>query len=170
MIYHCGLLADNPLESRSYNWVMRRGWFQEGFPPDVLHELAVWLAMPGFDTKFHAANLRTDWGTIRRAQLRLCSDFELLRNDVAANWSSASRDDCIRLCRMRKVVGKSAGVPLICQMRILDDLKAGLSHKAAARVWDVTPRWVNNLSANRGPLGASYWRLPSGFELLLAKS
>lgn len=166
MLYHCGLLDDDRLTSRSFTWVMRKGWFREDFPADIRHEIAVWLAMPGFDHRFHVYNLRVSEGYLRRAREELCGDFEALRADVAANWLSATREDCLALARMRH--GKAAGVPLICQMRILDDLKAGLTHKNAARVWGVTDRWVNMLSAKRGPLAASYWKLPPGFELLIS--
>lgn len=162
MKWHVGLLSPDPLQHPSYQWMRRGNWFSPGFPPEVLRDIVTWLSMPGFSFNYHMRNLRLSAPTLQK-RMRLLPPFEEVRNDVAENWLSVTREDAIKLCHMR--VGKHRSpVPLICQMRIMDDLKAGMTIVQAARDYHLTPPTVSRL-AHKGPRWE--FKLPPGFELLL---
>lgn len=141
---------------------MRRGWTQCYFPADVRHEIAIWLATPGIEAAWHVHNLRIHHATLKKYQAQL-PGFEDLREEVAENWLSATRDDCINLARMRP--GKTSGVPLLAQLSMLGDLKKGMRPCDIASEYGVTSRWLYDLTR----FGVRVRdELPSGFELLAA--
>lgn len=72
-----------------------------GLPDDVLRELSIWLAMPGFPFSYHAHVFGMD----RSYVARFVRGYDQRQREVGDNWLSATRDDCIRLCRMRLMGG-----------------------------------------------------------------
>lgn len=157
MKYHCGLLDERPEDSRTLQWVKRPAWGSR--PPEIEHELAVWLAMPGFSVSYHQHTLGHD----RTVLLPRLGYNPVLRGEVIGNWLSATREDCVKLARLRP--RGSGNVPLICQMRAVADLK-GMRQADVARDYDVT---VSSIWGWR-KRGFNFKRhpLPSGFELLVA--
>lgn len=163
MKYDLGLLDPNREQNRTYQWVMRRGWFKPGFPPDVLEELGIWFAMPGFTTSYHLHNLRMTWTTHRDAVARLPT-FDEIEDKVAENWLSITHDDAIQLCLMRR--GKNhCPIPLVSQLAILDDIKAGHTQAAISRRFDVSDFAIRKIK-QRGVQWTG--ELPLGFRLLTA--
>ena len=61
-------------------------------PPEIEHELRVWLAMPGFHPTYHAHVLGLSLYSIRKH----IGGYEEMAEEVAENWLSATRDDCVR--------------------------------------------------------------------------
>lgn len=142
---------------------MRRGgWFEPDFPPDVFHDIAVWLRTPGLGFNFHRVNFKISAPTLVDRMKRMPS-FEDLRDDVAENWLSVTREDAIKLIHMR-VGPLRSQIPLLSQLKILDDLKAGLSQARIAREYGIGPRTVSRIAHNGARWSSP---LPSGFELLL---
>ena len=154
MRWHCGLLDERPDQSRVLARIKRGNWNSLG--PDVWHELMVWLAMPGFSIAFHQHTL----GVSREVVTAAIPAFEDWREDVIDNWISATREDCVRLCRMRPDKGD---VPIIFQLRIMDDVKAGISQVDLAGEYGLDKGTINGWK-QRGL--RSRGELPSGFELL----
>ena len=72
--------------------------------------------MPGFHPTYHAHVLGLSLYSIRKH----IGGYEEMAEEVAENWLSATRDDCVRLSRMRPY---NASVPLLCQIRAVQDLK-----------------------------------------------
>lgn len=64
----------------------------------------------------------------------------------------------------------SEGIPLLVQLQILNDLRAGISDTTIGRVYGITPRSVYSIKKKCGPIGTKWWRLPSGFELLVDRT
>jgi hypothetical protein len=159
--WHCGILGDPTVPRPTWRLDGIFGWRNEGAVGVRQHELAVWLAMPGFSTNYHASNLKLAWNTVRKYQ-QLLRGFDELSADVAANWLSVTRDDAVQLCRRRPEKGD---VPIICQLRMLDDLKAGRRHATVAREYGVRREWLSRVQ-QKG-LRAARCRLPAGFELLV---
>jgi hypothetical protein len=155
MKYHCGLLDERPENSRTLNWIKQGTWGR--LPPEIEHELRVWLAMPGFSISYHCHTLRRGRTTI----IPNLGGFEELEQEVAENWLSATRDDCVKLSRMRPGTGN---VPLISQLRAVQDLKK-MRQVDVARDYRITvPTLVTWAST-----GFRTWgQLPVGFELLTA--
>lgn len=156
MLYHCGLLDDRPYNSRTLKWIKSTSW--TSLPPEIEHELHVWLAMPGFVLSYHQHVL----GVSRDRLMKHTWDYDVVRDDVAANWLSATRDDCVKLSQLRKGKGD---VPLISQIRALEDLKH-MRLCDVARDYRVTPQ--NVLIWKR--TGFKFdGQLPRGFEFLVQK-
>lgn len=157
MLYHCGLLDERPDRSRTLNWIKRGDW-EAGLPADVEKELYVWLAMPGLSINFHAHNFKLSRQYLRR----FVGGFEEHRAEVAENWLSATREDCVKLSQLRPPKGD---LPLLVQLSILNDLKAG------RRVCDLMKEYqINRRSFQSLRKGHVRVRqpLPRGFELLVS--
>ena len=157
MLYHCGLLDEQPERSRTLQWIRRGRWDQPGFPEDVRRELMIWLAMPGFAHSFHTRAFMTCNAVLRP----YLDGFEQWKEEVSANWISATREDCIRLALMRP--GK-ADVPLISQLQAVRDLKAGMTRSEVAREYRVLPETVRKWADGHF---AGVQRLPSSVGRLL---
>ncbi|QVM85252.1 hypothetical protein [Novosphingobium decolorationis] len=164
MLYHAGLLDPDGSQSRCREWIARRGWNTPEFPDDVREDLAIWLAMPGFHIQYHVRNLRSSWSTIVAAR-RYLADFENLADMVTANWMSATRDDAIRLSKLRPG-GQSSPIPLLCQLKILDDLKVGHTKASLARTYACSSRSIWTIQ-NQGLQWTG--ELPLGFRLLVTQ-
>lgn len=162
MKWHSGLLAPDPSKHRSYQWMRRGGWFNPDFPADVFHDIAVWLRTPGLGFNFHRVNFKISSATLADRMKRMPS-FEELRNDVAENWLSVTREDAIKLIHMRVGPYRSQ-IPLLSQLKILDDIKAGLSQARIARDFGISPTTVSTIALKGAKWGSP---LPAGFELLL---
>ena len=160
MKYHCGLLDEHPHENRAYRYVRRGGWFDPDFPAEVRHELAIWLAMPGFLPSFHMTTLHVGHKVMARIR-REWPGYEELKPYVFENWSSATREDCIKLAHMRRT--KWTPLPLICQLGLMDEAKRTTQAKAA-KTFGLSKRQTERLMA-RGPrLGQVV--LPPEFAML----
>jgi hypothetical protein len=157
MKWHCGLLSERPDQDRTLQWIKRGGW-GTGLPADVERELKIWLAMPGFTIKYHAHVFRLDRSTIAPFVGR---GFEELKQEVAENWLSVTRDDAVKLSQIRPPKGD---VPLISQLAIADDVKRGVKKADIQRAYKVSGFTVTSIAKGhlrvRSPL-------PSGFELLV---
>lgn len=157
MKYHCGLLDERPEESRPLQWVKRPHWGNR--PPEIEHELAVWLAMPGFSVTYHTHTFGLDRTRIARLML----GDPMLRGNVIENWLSAIREDCVKLALLRP--NGVGDVPVISQMRAVADLK----HKRiseVARDYGVTRQTIHDWRTRGFRFGRQ--PVPSGFELLVA--
>lgn len=155
MKYHCGLLDDRPDKSRTLNWIKRPVW--GNLPPEIERELRIWLAMPGFSAGYHAHTLGRNVAYVSKHM----GGYERWRDEVAENWLSATRDDLVKLSQLRPGIGH---VPLICQLRAVQDLKSGATIKKIAGEYRVHPTTITNWSI-RGPTPAGH--IPSGFDLLI---
>ena len=125
-------------------------------PPEIEHELRVWLAMPGFHPTYHAHVLGLSLYSIRKH----IGGYEEMAEEVAENWLSATRDDCVRLSRLRP---HNASVPLLCQIRAVQDLKK-MRAVDVARDYHVTDQSLRNWSKR----GFNFpGHLPSGFATLV---
>jgi hypothetical protein len=69
----------------------------------------------------------------------------------------------VRLCRLRPL--RCSGIPLICQLAILDDLKRGVPFRKVAKEYGVEKRSVER--TREGIRASKLWALPPGFELLV---
>jgi hypothetical protein len=157
MIYHCGLLDEEPEKNRTWLWVHRPHWGH--LPADVERELRIWLSMPGFSISYHSHMFGFSHPYIRRHLL--ATNPEDWRDEVATNWMSATREDCMKLSQMRPGTGN---VPLISQVRAVEDLKA-LPRVQVAQDYRVSPSVLDNWRK----MGFRTWgRLPAGLGLLVA--
>jgi hypothetical protein len=161
MKYHVGLLSERPHQNRSYRWMRRGGWHKPDFPADVYLDLAVWLAMPGFDTNYHIHNLGISEPVFRPLRAKMPT-YEDVKDQVIENWMSTTREDCIKLTKMRKT--KWSPVPLICQLAMLDEVKRGTSRYAVAKMFGVSDPTVREL-VEQGAV-ARYAALPAEFAML----
>ena len=151
MNIHLGLLDKQPSKNRTLKRLRRGRWFRR-LSPKVEHELRVWLAMPGFSTTFHERTLGVSEAVIRQYQ----GDFERLKDEVMANWASATREDCIALANMRPWKGD---IPMICQFQIMDDLKKDFSQAELARTYRTNLTKVTALG--KGIMRIRSWMPPS---------
>lgn len=153
MKWHCGLLSERPENDRTLNYIKRPIWGH--LPPEIEHELRIWLAMPGFSISYHTHTLRQGRSLVERN----IGGYDQYRNEVAENWLSATREDCIKLARLRPGLGD---VPVICQARALQDMKTMTVAKVARDygVKDSTVTMWRKVGFRCNQL------LPSGFELL----
>ena len=126
-------------------------------PPEIEHELKVWLAMPGFTVRYHAHVLGLSQHSIRQH----IGGYDEMAEAVAENWLSATRDDCIRLAQLRD---GPASVPLLCQIRAVQDLKK-MRLIDVAKDYRVSDQSLLNWS-KRGFNFSGH--LPSGFALLVS--
>lgn len=153
MKWDCGLLSSRP---RVTNWISRGGW-DKGLPPDIEKELMIWLSMPGFTRTFHAHAFGVHRDMIRPHYM---AGYNRYRSEVAENWLSATRDDCVKLAQMRKGMMK---LPLICRYAMLDDVKRGMSITDAAKLYRLNRSHVSQIVNGHMP-----WRLelPNDFHAL----
>lgn len=155
MIYHCGLLDERPHKSRTLQWIKRGAW-GAGLPADVERELRIWLATPGFSASYHAhvfnlsIRLVTEWVGV---------GFEEYRDEIAKNWLSATREDCVKLSQLRPPKGD---VPLLVQFRIMDDMKAGRRVTALKKEYQINHRFFQILRKGQPRVRQP---LPRGFEM-----
>jgi hypothetical protein len=159
MKYHCGLLSERPEKDATLQWVRKGWWDLPGHPPEIEFERRVWLAMPGFSASFHAHTLGV---SIEQVTRHLGRDYDELRDAVAENWLSCTRDDAVKLSQLRPPKGE---LPLLCQLQIMRDLKAGLGPTEIAQLYLTNTSKVCELG--RGTVRVRR-PLPSGFELLTA--
>lgn len=153
MKWHCGLLSDDPSKDRTLQWIKRGYWHT--LPEDVQHELHIWMAMPGFTANYHAHAFGVD----KRYVAKFVGGYDDLRKEVGENWLSATRDDCVRLCQLR---GRG-DIPVVSQIRMIDDLKAGRKQVDVTRDYGVSRSTTRGFS--KGVISFS-GELPSGFALL----
>lgn len=157
MKWHCGLLSDRPDKDRTLQW-LKRGMWDRGLPEDVEHELRVWMAMPGFSAGYHASAFNVDVRTV----LKHIGGYDGLKREVGENWLSATRDDCVKLSRLRQ---KGGAIPVICQLSMLDDLKRGMKRVEIYRDYAVDEGATRKLWKG----GVTFrGELPIGFSLLWA--
>jgi hypothetical protein len=114
--------------------------------------------MPGFSINFHAHTLGLSRPTVSRFVGR---DYHELRDAVAENWLSCTRDDAVKLSQMRPGTGN---IPVLSQLAILDDLKRGLGPTEIGEAYRVHPGTVSVLG--RGTIKAGLSFMPEGFELI----
>ena len=157
MLWHCGLLSERPDRDRTLEWI-RRGSWNSGLPEDVERELRIWLAMPGFTAAFHAHNFGVSSGVVRR-QL---GGYEKFKREVGQNWLSATREDCVRLSQLRPPRGD---LPLLSQLQIIDDVKAGHRRRDLMREYLTNTATIHRLAQGLVLFGKR--PLPPGFELLV---
>jgi predicted regulator of amino acid metabolism with ACT domain len=69
----------------------------------------------------------------------------------------------VRICRLRP--HRKSGIPLICQLAILDDIKRRIPYRQVAREFGVDKKSVEHIV--RGIRASKLWDLPPGFELLV---
>jgi len=155
MKWHCGLLSEQPAADRTLNWIKRGHWVG-GLPADVERELTIWMAMPGFSLAFHSHTLQVS----RQLVYPWMGGYDQLKAEVAENWLSATRDDCVRLAQLRPSKGE---LPVISQLQIMNDLKAGAKVVEIIRDYRTNHQTVAEL--RRGAI-KSRRPLPSGFALL----
>ena len=161
MKWHCGILGSDEIRPNVAGCHAKCQWTRAELPDDHRRELAIWLAMPGFSTSYHAHNLGMSWNTVRRYQ-SLSPGYDQLQAEVAENWLSVTREDAVQLCRRRPDKGD---IPVICQLKMLDELKAGRSLSAVAREFGVSREWLVRMRASG--IRCNRLRLPKGFEMLL---
>lgn len=155
MLYHCGLLDERPEKSPTLEWIKRpRMWGR--LPPEIERELRIFLAMPGFTSAYLQRVFYKSYGYIARNGSR----YEDWRHEVAENWLSATREDCMKLCRLR---GGQGNVPVISQLRAIQDLKSGISLLRVSEEYEVS---VMTLADWRDHGVRFNGKLPSGFSLL----
>ncbi|MEN2786263.1 hypothetical protein ACFOKI_07675 [Sphingomonas qilianensis] len=155
MLYHCGLLDERPEKSTTLQWIKRpRVWGR--LPPEIERELRIFLAMPGFSDSFYAHVFRCS----RSVATREAGGYEPWKAEVAENWLSATSEDCAALSRMRPGTGN---VPVISQLRAIQDVKAGMTMAQVGRDYRVSAvsvtGWCHGGVNFRGDL-------PAGFSLL----
>lgn len=155
MIWSCGLLEEQPNRTLS---IIRRGYWHEGLPPELDRELRIWMSMPGFSVSFHHHTLGVGHASITRWIGR---DYEQFKREVGENWLSATRDDCVKLARMRPSMGD---MPLLCKLQIMDDLKRGGRPFLLADEYATNSTLINELRNGHVKLRQ---QLPDGFELLI---
>lgn len=140
MKVHCGLLDEQPEKSRTLT-LLRRGWWHLGLPEDLERELRTWLATPGFSIAYHAHQFKLSHGVIVRHYYDHTPEYQSLGLE---NFQSVTREDAVRLCRMRPGTGN---IPFVCQLRMMDDLKAQMRKVDVARDYQVNYQTVRNLGA-----------------------
>lgn len=165
MKYSLGLLEKEPWNNRSYKWMRRRGWYRPGFPPDVLEEIAVWLALPGIHNRYHQKLLGIDSTELAKAR-RLLPGYDQLTTQIGEAFLTCTREDAIRIVQLRPGV-YSAPIPLISQLAMLDDLKRGMSQRRVAADFGCSAKFVWTL-LNKGV--QSMKNLPDDFRLLASMS
>lgn len=153
MKWHCGLLSDEPEKDRTLQWIKRGCW--DTLPDDVQHELRIWMAMPGFAVSYH----HRAFGLNREYISRQMGGYERYKGEVHENWLSATREDCLKLCLRRR----GGNVPVISQLQMLNDLKAGQSALSVAREYRVSKHTIYQIS--KGTIRC-HGELPLGFALL----
>lgn len=160
-----GLLGTSASCQLRLGWIRRGHWLHPHFPEDIRHELSVLLATPGFSDTWLIHNLRTNNDQFYKAR-RLLANFHDLSKEVEENWLSISRDDAVQLSIMRPA--KRSPIPLVSQLRIIDDLKAGRTQTSLAREFWTSVGTVHQLGSGR-LLKQRRWRkpLPPGFSLLV---
>lgn len=165
MKYDVGLLADKPHDHRSHKWMKKGDWHNPNFPADVRTEIAVWLAMPGFDYGYHRRSFGMTDRTFRKMK-NILPQYEELKPLVIENWLSATRQDCIRICHNR--TGVASSIPLLSQLAILDEVKRGVRKEDVARLFRVTGEKVHQI-IRHGP-SANYGTLPAEFLVFARQS
>lgn len=153
MKWHCGLLSNQPERDRTLQWIKRGQW--DTLPEDVQHELRVWMAMSGFHANYHALAFGLD----KRYVAKFMGGYRDLKKEVGENWLSATRGDCIALCHMR---GRG-DIPVICQIQMTNDVKAGYTQAEVSRIYGVNSSTMKHLSIGRIKFRGD---LPDGFALL----
>lgn len=153
MKWHCGLLSDDPSKDRTLQWIKRGRWHT--LPEDVQHELRIWMAMPGFTAGYHYRAFELGREYINSQM----GGYETYKAEVHENWISATRDDCLKLCLRRS----GSQVPVISQLQMITDLKAGHTALSLAREYQVSKATIYNLSKG---IIRCHGELPSGFALL----
>ena len=157
MLWHCGLLSERPEKDATLAWVRRGGWDLPGHPPEIERDRLVWLNMPGFPVSYHEQTLNMDRRYLKRF---IGADYERVKDDVAKNWLSCTREDAVKLSHLRSGTGH---MPVICQLKIIDDLKRGMSPSRLAAEYRVHPQTISNLG--KGRISTRAW-VPKGFELI----
>lgn len=163
MRWHVGCLDPDPPSHRSYQWMRRRGWFKPSFPADVFEEIAIFSAMPGMCQAW----LHHNWKMARHDLLKyraMLPQYEDLKDKVIENWLSTTRDDAVKISRMRH---RFTTPPLICQINMLDDYKRGMSFMQMSRDY----KWPNTTIAamvrsQRPYSGRTKWKVPADFARL----
>jgi hypothetical protein len=152
MKWSCGLLDGDDDKLR---YLRHHDWNDLDGP--LADELEIWLAMPGFSMAFHEHTL----GKMRRTKgWRLRYGLhDKWKDEVAENWSSATREDAIALARMRP---RGGSVPLLTQVSMLRNLERGWRQSDVARTYRVSPAMVANLK--RGQL-TNISDIPASFSL-----
>lgn len=161
MIYHCGLLDEEPKQSRTLKWIRTaRSWNR--LPPDVRHELNVFLSMPGFPVPYMVEVFGVSHMCVRRWQTKE-AHYDVYQDEVARNWMSTTREDAMALARLRRP-GR-AFMPLICQVQILQDLKFR-KLVDVSRDYQVTQQQIMNWRRTGLTIGSA--KLPAGFDWLVS--
>lgn len=130
MNYHCGLLDPEPLKSRTLNYILRTRSLL-ALPPDILRELQIWLATPGFTTAYQSHQFQHNRLTLDKL---MTSDPEVLQLG-RDNWTSASRGDAVTLSRIRPGTGH---IPTISRAYMIEDLSRGLTQVQVAEDYRVS--------------------------------
>lgn len=160
MKWHCGLLSEQPEKDRTLNYI-KRGYWHLSCPPEIKHELRIWLAMPGFTLAYHSHVFRVGVDSVRN--FVAAQDFSDVQAEVAENWLSVTDEDAIRLAQLRP---GSGNLPLLCQLRILDAVKGGVETSRIADTYRITRQTIYRLKAghmtNRGvrPVGVGLLDTP----------
>lgn len=153
MNWHCGLLSAQPNKDRTLAWIKRGAW--DTLPDDVAHEMRIWMAMPGFAINYHAQTMGLD----KRYVAKFYGGYQQQWREVGENWLSATREDCVALCNLRA----GGDVPVISQLSIIDDLKAGAKQVDVAREYAVSEKVTRYCSKGRIHFRGE---LPLGFAML----
>lgn len=138
MNLHCGLLDKQPERHPTFFWASKGWWATTEWPAEVTREVQTWLAMPGFSLSFHMHTLRVGPMTIRHH----LGYYDKWKDDVIANLISGTRDDWAALCRLRPPKGN---LPVMCQLSILDDVKAGITHQQIAKDYAINRHTIGLL-------------------------
>lgn len=165
MQWHVGTLDDDPFASRSFQWMKRGHWFGERFPADVLTDITVFLRTPGLDTSWIAKNFQMQWE--KAAALRnAIAPFETVRAEVIENWLSVTREDAIRFVELRPK--KRSTPPLVSQLKMIDDVKAGMSLRRVASDYGVSVDYVHDRARFGPSSGHGKWKLPPEFAMFIS--
>jgi hypothetical protein len=148
MYWHCGLLDDPELPAEGKNPIRYSNWHT--LPEELVRELRIWLAMPGFSLSYHMETLEREPRLIRQ----FMGGYAELEEDVLMNWISATRDDCIKLGYIRPEKGD---LPLITKIEMRRDYMRGrLRQNEIAKEYGVWTATVNKLC----------WGVPDEIEQL----
>jgi len=157
--YHCGLLNVRPEESWTLNRYRTKSWVH--LPEVHKRPLQILLATPGFSSCYFCHVFQRSYPTVQRFRAEHAR-FEDFQEEAVENWMSISREDAIRLAHLRP---RRGDLPLVSQLRALEDLKF-MTQQKAAETYGVRRNAIVKLK-RRGPICRQ--PLPSGFEWLVAK-
>ncbi len=158
MIYHGGLLDDDPAQNSLYRWA--RSSQLDRMPLEIATPLRVWFLTPGITKDFH----RTAFRISDKRVMKHVTDAERHQSElmplVVENWLSVRRPDAVKLSQYRK---PNMHFPLICRLQMVEDAQV-MSQEEVARIYGTSSTLVRRI-LKRGPFSGV--ELPHWFDAAL---